>query len=168
HLTVTTCNTPDSFSLSETPFNTDELKVILKFGAEELFKDSDHEDNEEMDIDTILERAETTETEEHMGKGEELLSQFKVASFATMEDDLQDEGKTWEEIIPEDARNKLDEEDKQKEQLELYLPPRIRKQVNRMTYHGSDSETSVVSRKRKRRGSSVTVSESEQATLRRK
>lgn len=31
-----------------------------------------------MDIDTILERAETTETEEHMGKGEELLSQFKV------------------------------------------------------------------------------------------
>ncbi|XP_071845711.1 chromodomain-helicase-DNA-binding protein 1-like isoform X3 [Apostichopus japonicus] len=149
--------------VGNTPFNTDELKVILKFGAEELFKDSDHEDNEEMDIDTILERAETTETEEHMGKGEELLSQFKVASFATMEDDLQDEGKTWEEIIPEDARNKLDEEDKQKEQLELYLPPRIRKQVNRMTYHGSDSETSVVSRKRKRRGSSVTVSESEQS-----
>lgn len=50
-----------------------------------------------------------------------------------MEDDLQDEGKTWEEIIPEDARNKLDEEDKQKEQLELYLPPRIRKQVNRVS-----------------------------------
>lgn len=34
---------------------------------------------QEMDIDTILERAETTETEEHMGKGEELLSQFKVS-----------------------------------------------------------------------------------------
>lgn len=49
-----------------------------------------------------------------------------------MEDDLEDEGKSWEEIIPEDARNKVDEEEKQKEQLELYLPPRIRKQVNRV------------------------------------
>ncbi|KAJ8029454.1 Chromodomain-helicase-DNA-binding protein 2 [Holothuria leucospilota] len=156
--------------VGNTPFNTDELKVILKFGAEELFKDSDNEDNElqEMDIDTILERAETTETEEHMGKGEELLSQFKVASFATMEDDLEDEGKSWEEIIPEDARNKVDEEEKQKEQLELYLPPRIRKQVNRMTYQGSDSETSVVSRKRKRRSSSVSVSESEQSDTEKK
>lgn len=50
-----------------------------------------------------------------------------------MEDDFEDEGKSWEEIIPEDARNKVDEEEKQKEQLELYLPPRIRKQVNRVS-----------------------------------
>lgn len=44
-------------------FNKDELATILKFGAEELFKKSDiqeEEEEKEMDIDEILNRAETS------------------------------------------------------------------------------------------------------------
>lgn len=83
----------------------------------------------------------------------DLLSQFKVASFAMDEEELAPlpsatptDGKTfllsprgsgqqavvvpeksWDELIPEEARKKIDEEEKTKEQLELYLPPRRRK-----------------------------------------
>lgn len=35
-----------------------------------------------------------------------------------------------DEIIPEDFRSKVDEEEKQKEMADLYLPPRKRKTVN--------------------------------------
>lgn len=80
----------------------------------------------------------------------DLLSQFKVASFAMDEEELAPppsatptEGKTflfsprgrgqppvertWEELIPEEARRKVDEDEKTREQLDLYLPPRRRK-----------------------------------------
>lgn len=132
------------------PFDKDELNAILKFGAEELFKDNEASGDkalQEMDIDDILQRAEmqaTTEDSSHS----DLLSQFKVASFA-MDEELAPppsatptEGKTfllsprgrghapversWEELIPEDARRKVDEEERTREQLDLYLPPRQR------------------------------------------
>lgn len=35
-----------------------------------------------------------------------------------------------DEIIPEDFRNKVTEEERQKEMADLYLPPRKRKKVN--------------------------------------
>ncbi|XP_041464759.1 chromodomain-helicase-DNA-binding protein 2-like isoform X3 [Lytechinus variegatus] len=135
----------------DAPFSKEELTAILKFRAEELFKEPDGEESElpEMDIDAILERAETREQEEPGGAGEELLSQFKVANFAATEEHEEDQGKDWEDIIPASERSKMEEEEKQKEEMALYLPPRIRKQVNRMTYHDSDSEASF-SRKRKR------------------
>merc|ERR1719293_265812 len=43
------------------PFSKDELNAILKFGAEELFKEEEDKDGEEpvCDIDEILKRAET-------------------------------------------------------------------------------------------------------------
>ena len=53
-------------------------------------KDSHEDEREEQqayDIDEILKRAETREETSHMTAGEELLSQFKVANFSTMEDD---------------------------------------------------------------------------------
>ena len=104
---------------------------------------------QEMDIDDILSRAETQATTEDTSHSD-LLSQFKVASFAMEEDQLAPppsatptEGKTfllsprgrgqapvvksWEELIPEEARRVVDEEEKTKEQLDLYLPPRRRK-----------------------------------------
>uniref|UniRef100_S4RGA5 Helicase, lymphoid specific n=1 Tax=Petromyzon marinus TaxID=7757 RepID=S4RGA5_PETMA len=68
---------------SSTPFNKEELASILKFGAEELFKEGEAEEQEsqqEMDIDEILRRAETRENDDSLlpTAGEELLSQFKV------------------------------------------------------------------------------------------
>ena len=133
---------------SQTPFCKEELNAILKFGAEELFKEPDGEESElqEMDIDAILERAETRESESIGGAGEELLSQFNVANFATMEDDdtsLDEPGKDWDDIIPEKSRSKMEDEEKQREQLELYLPPRVRKQVSRVRSSGFSWETLV-------------------------
>ena len=142
------------------PFDKDELNAILKFGAEELFKSGSGEGGvagsgdkelQEMDIDDILSRAETQATSEEDSSHNDLLSQFKVASFAMEEDEpppppsatptegksflLSPRGrggrknvtKSWEELIPEDARRQVEEEEKTREQLELYLPPRQRK-----------------------------------------
>lgn len=61
-----------------------ELSAILRFGAEELFKEdkSDEESKKRllsMDIDEILERAEKVEEKEVGGEpGNELLSAFKA------------------------------------------------------------------------------------------
>ncbi|KAG0489597.1 hypothetical protein HPP92_006460 [Vanilla planifolia] len=74
-------------------FDKNELSAILKFGAEELFKeDRNDEENKKrllnMDIDEILERAEKVESKAADGEpGSELLSAFKVANFCSAEDD---------------------------------------------------------------------------------
>lgn len=62
-----------------------ELSAILRFGAEELFKEEKNEEESKkgllsMDIDEILERAEKVEEKETAEDGHELLSAFK-ASF---------------------------------------------------------------------------------------
>jgi chromodomain-helicase-DNA-binding protein 1 len=76
---------------SSAPFNKEELASILKFGAEELFKDEDDEEADEPDIDDILKRAETHDTEQAVSSvGDELLSQFKVVSFDNLEEDTND------------------------------------------------------------------------------
>ncbi|KAG7154403.1 Chromodomain-helicase-DNA-binding protein 1-like, partial [Homarus americanus] len=106
------------------PFNREELNAILKFGAEELFKDDDDNDEEPVcDIDEILKRAETRE-----------------------------DAPSMDEIIPDDYRTKVEEEERQKEMADLYLPPRKRKAVNqsgqkeeekpRMKRKKDDSESS--------------------------
>ncbi|XP_031564506.1 chromodomain-helicase-DNA-binding protein 1-like isoform X2 [Actinia tenebrosa] len=139
-----------------TPFNKDELASILKFGAEDLFKEAEGEQDsqlQEMDIDDILRRAELrTSDDQPQTVGEELLSQFKMANFSIDEESINtpepsnsSDNKTWEEIIPNDIRQKIEEEEKQKEQLALYLPPRSRKTVNKMNY---DSEGEPASRKK--------------------
>uniref|UniRef100_A0A8C4UC22 DNA helicase n=1 Tax=Falco tinnunculus TaxID=100819 RepID=A0A8C4UC22_FALTI len=119
---------------SSTPFNKEELSAILKFGAEELFKEPEGEEQEpqEMDIDEILKRAETRENEPGpLTVGDELLSQFKVANFSNMdEDDIELEpernSRNWEEIIPEVQRRRIEEEERQKELEEIYMLPRMR------------------------------------------
>lgn len=61
-----------------------ELSAILRFGAEELFKEEKNEEESKkrllnMDIDEILERAEKVEVKGAEGEqANELLSQFKV------------------------------------------------------------------------------------------
>ncbi|KAM6992972.1 chromodomain-helicase-DNA-binding protein 1-like isoform 2-T2 [Passerculus sandwichensis] len=163
---------------SSTPFNKEELSAILKFGAEELFKEPEGEEEEpqEMDIDEILKRAETRENEPGpLTVGDELLSQFKVANFSNMDEDdieLKPEQnlRNWEEIIPEVQRRRIEEEERQKELEEIYMLPRMRncakqisfngsegKRSRRRRYSGSDSD-SVSERKRpKKRGRPRTI-----------
>merc|ERR1719284_1175227 len=120
------------------PFSKDELNSILKFGAEELFKEEEDKDdkNDEpaCDIDEILRRAETTNTEEAQDD-DDLMSGFKVASFSVDEDSAVASAKNagiqklWDEIIPTNIREELEEEERQKELAEMYLGPRQRKTV---------------------------------------
>merc|ERR1711915_417713 len=121
----------------------DELNSILKFGAEELFKeDEDKENNDEpaCDIDEILRRAETRAEDQNDEDDDDLMSGFKVACFSVDEDSAvasaknsgnQNGGiqKLWDEIIPSNIREELEEEERQKELAELYLGPRQRKTV---------------------------------------
>ncbi|XP_054000743.1 chromodomain-helicase-DNA-binding protein 1 isoform X3 [Hylaeus anthracinus] len=123
------------------PFNKEDLNAILKFGAEDLFKDEEDGDEEPTcDIDEILRRAETRD-EGPATVGDELLSAFKVASFAAFEEEAEpvnqpndndDESKDWAEIIPENFRKKVEEEEKSKEMEDLYLPPRSRKTLQQI------------------------------------
>ncbi len=134
------------------PFNKDELSAILKFGAEELFKDEEDGDDELVcDIDEILKRAETREDAPAM-VGDELLSAFKVASFAFDEDNVEverpkhdvikqeneDDTKDWDDIIPENFRKKVEELERNKEMEDLYLPPRQRKTLQQINQEESE------------------------------
>jgi chromodomain-helicase-DNA-binding protein 1 len=115
----------DKGSKTGTPFNKDELNAILKFGAEELFKEDANEGEDQCDIDEILRRAETHE-DAGVRPGDELLSAFKVASFNVNEEEEEEAPppKDWESIIPEDLRIKIEAQEREKEMADLYLPPR--------------------------------------------
>ncbi|XP_050881731.1 protein CHROMATIN REMODELING 5 isoform X4 [Lathyrus oleraceus] len=86
-------------------FDKNELSAILRFGAEELFKEERNDEESKkrllsMDIDEILERAEKVEEKENEGEqAHELLSAFKVANFCNDEDD----GSFWSRWIKADA-----------------------------------------------------------------
>ncbi|XP_024942865.1 chromodomain-helicase-DNA-binding protein 1 isoform X3 [Cephus cinctus] len=144
-----------SAATNNTPFNKEDLNAILKFGAEELFKDEEDGDEEPTcDIDEILRRAETRD-EAPATVGDELLSAFKVASFAAFEEESEpvaqpnendDESKDWAEIIPENFRIKVEEEEKSKEMEDLYLPPRSRKTLQQINQSGEEGR----GRKRKK------------------
>lgn len=116
--------------------------------------------NFQCDIDEILRRAETRDEGPTMA-GDELLSAFKVASFAAFDEDNEpspaavpapdDESKDWDEIIPERLRKKVEEEEKNKEMEDLYLPPRSRKTLQQINQSESDAEEGK-GRKRKKEG----------------
>ncbi|CAG9759544.1 unnamed protein product [Ceutorhynchus assimilis] len=146
-------------STNNNPFNKEDLTAILKFGAEELFKDEDIDEEPNCDIDEILRRAETRDEGPSMA-GDELLSAFKVASFAAFEEetvpspmattnDNDEESKDWEEIIPENLRKKVEEEEKNKEMEDLYLPPRSRKTLQQINQ--SDSEGGEAGKRKSRK-----------------
>ncbi|KAL5197699.1 hypothetical protein ABZP36_001211 [Zizania latifolia] len=92
-------------------FDKNELSAILRFGAEELFKEDKTDEEtkkklESMDIDEILERAEKVETKGGEGEeGNELLSAFKVANFSSGEDDAT----FWSRLIQPDASDMVEE-----------------------------------------------------------
>lgn len=123
-------------------FSKTELDAIIKFGAAELFKENpeggDAEDRalEEMDIDTILSKAETHDTSAASGGlGGDLLSAFKTVDIATNEDELDGEDEKppdWEDIIPEEERQRLLREEEEEKTNALLLGPRRRKKVRRV------------------------------------
>lgn len=62
-----------------------------------------------------------------------------MANFSNMdEDDIELEpernSKNWEEIIPEDQRRRLEEEERQKELEEIYMLPRMRNCAKQVTF----------------------------------
>lgn len=138
--TVLSKNT--SSTSNSTPFNKEELAQILKFGAEELFKEGeDAEEEPNVDIDEILRRAETRE-DEAKSTGHELLSAFKMANFNFNEEEVTPaptarEERDWDQIIPEADRARVEDEEKKKEAEEIFLPPRSRKQ--QMQQNDADS-----------------------------
>ncbi|XP_062998502.1 chromodomain-helicase-DNA-binding protein 2 isoform X2 [Elgaria multicarinata webbii] len=146
------------------PFNKEELTAILKFGAEDLFKEAEGEESEpqEMDIEEILRLAETRENEASSSATDELLSQFKVANFTTVEEEeAEPEEKSqrdWDDIIPEEQRKKVEEEERQKELEEIYMLPRIRSSAKKAQANDSDSDVEI---KRKLQRSSGSESETE-------
>jgi len=151
-----------------TPFNKDELNAILKFGAEELFKENDVEGDDVCDIDEILKRAETSEDPgERPRPGDELLSAFKSVTFAVAEDEAkldsaQPPTKEWDSIIPEDLRAKIEAEEKEKEMADLYLPPRSRTATSDPTGNNTAANNDALRKiKRKRKREAVSEEESD-------
>uniref|UniRef100_A0A673CE79 Chromodomain helicase DNA binding protein 2 n=1 Tax=Sphaeramia orbicularis TaxID=375764 RepID=A0A673CE79_9TELE len=159
----------NSGTTNSNPFNKEELTAILKFGAEDLFKEAEGEESEpqEMDIDEILRLAETRESDQGSSATDELLSQFKVANFSSMEETTPEfeekPMREWDDIIPEEQRRKIEEEEKQREMEDIFMLPRSRSSNKRVTAEigtfsnrssGSDSETddSDDDKKPKRRG----------------
>ena len=123
-------------------FTKEELNTIIKFGAEDLFKENStndegtiEEESQKIDIDEILRRAETRQDDDSSlrNSSEDLLSQFKIANIQTMEDDIIEptiignKNKSWKDIIPEFERQKYDDECLA--ELTTALPPRSRKRV---------------------------------------
>ncbi|XP_029008569.1 chromodomain-helicase-DNA-binding protein 2 isoform X2 [Betta splendens] len=136
----------NSGNTNSNPFNKEELTAILKFGAEELFKEAEGEESEpqEMDIDEILRLAETRESDQGSSATDELLSQFKVANFSSMEEsapELEEKPvREWDDIIPEEQRRKIEEEEKQREMEDIFMLPRSRSSNKRAQANDSDSD----------------------------
>ena len=92
-----------------------------------------------MDLDQILNRAETREAEEEDDvKNSELLGGFKVVNFENVEDEELErpEGamqRLWEDIIPEADRRQIEEEEEAERMKELNLGPRERKQIQNVS-----------------------------------
>ncbi|XP_010273267.1 PREDICTED: protein CHROMATIN REMODELING 5 [Nelumbo nucifera] len=110
HLVIQKLNAEGRLEKKETKkgssmFDKNELSAILRFGAEELFKEDKNDEESKkrllsMDIDEILERAEKVEEKgAEVEQGNELLSAFKVANFCSAEDDAT----FWSRMIQPEA-----------------------------------------------------------------
>jgi len=140
-----------------TDFSKDDLNSILKFGARALFADEgekgEGQEMEEMDIDEILARAETTETRDMSTGASELLSQFKVANFAPAEEE--DDENFWNDLLPNGP--------KKDDAVPLYLGPRKRTNVNYAETHVTPAAEPLVGKKRKRQKGAAGASKKQKA-----
>ncbi|KAG5437359.1 hypothetical protein PCANB_000790 [Pneumocystis canis] len=112
-------------------FTAQELSAILKFGASNMFKDNDNQKRlEDMNLDDVLEHAENHDIGQDVGGasmgGDEFLKQFEVTDCKT---DI-----TWEDIIPEEERNRIEAEEKLR-QDEEFLQEQISMNSKRTVKH---------------------------------
>jgi chromodomain-helicase-DNA-binding protein 1 len=102
-------------------FSKEELSAILKFGAQNIYRTDDNAQSkklDEMDLDDILTKADAFDTDAtavpgttSLG-GESFLAQF--AAIQDVKNDLDDI--SWDDIIPENERKKIEEEDSRMEE----------------------------------------------------
>ncbi|KAJ1833649.1 ATP-dependent DNA helicase Hrp3 [Coemansia sp. RSA 2711] len=142
-------------SAGASAFSREELAAILKFGASSMFADDSvtmqQHKLDDMDLDKMLEDAEQADTSE-AGVADDFLSQFKVADYGGS-------GMSWDDIIPEDDRQRIELEEQQKQQEELLY----RRRRTRVSYaedgtligdgsgNGNSTDGSVASSSRDRR-----------------
>ncbi|KAJ1993880.1 ATP-dependent DNA helicase Hrp3 [Dimargaris cristalligena] len=137
---------PTNKANSNQYFNKDELSAILKFGASNMFKESDNQKKlDDLDLDDILDRAEHHDTgatpeDGALGlQGDDFLNQFQVADYHVGDDE--DGMADWDDIIPEDERRKVDEEaerERLQREEELYWSSRRRRRVVSYAEDGRD------------------------------
>ncbi|KAG8853728.1 hypothetical protein FRB91_004430 [Serendipita sp. 411] len=104
---------------AEKPTN-QELSAILKYGAQNMFKQDDKELNkrlDELDLDDILSRAEKHDTVATDPAGSSLGGESFLQQFAEVTDVKNDIN--WDEIIPLEERERVAIEDEQKMALEF-------------------------------------------------
>jgi chromodomain-helicase-DNA-binding protein 1 len=158
HLVIQRMDTTGKTVLSKTaisnpkiPFDNTDFNMILKFGAEELFREKENDENEleKVDIDDVLSAAEMRECD-NIETGNELLNSFKYTNFAYDEEkdlamlNTNNAGKpstsaannieeianrAWEEIIPKEELDKIREEQRKRAEEEANLGPRQRVKV---------------------------------------
>ncbi|VDP14337.1 unnamed protein product [Onchocerca flexuosa] len=185
HLIIQRMDTTGRTVLSKTnvangtmPFDKQDLTMILKFGAEELFKEKEGEEQEpEVDIDNILQGAETRECDQQ-NCGSELLNAFRYADFSfdenkdvptltvttvQLETDQKDlaTSKSWDEIIPEVDRKKFADEERERAEKELFLGPRQRTKIPEVAAEAGDSDEDEKKKKGRKRGRDSPLSEEE-------
>ncbi|KAL6518731.1 Protein CHROMATIN REMODELING 5 [Orobanche hederae] len=151
-------------------FDKNELSAILRFGAEELFKEDKNDEESKkrllsMDIDEILERAEKVEEKITEGEeGHELLSAFKVANFCSAEDD----GTFWSRMIKPEAVAQAEDAiapraARNSKSYAEALPP---ERINKRKKKGVESQERLSKRRRAHTGYSHPVLEGATAQVR--
>ncbi|TIC12910.1 Pentafunctional AroM protein [Wallemia mellicola] len=119
---------PKSAKQQPDNFSREELSAILKFGAQNMFKTDDKEQNKklaELNLDDLLARAEDLESDKAVGGsslgGQDFLQQFQVQDVKN--------DTSWEDIIPAEERDKLDDE--QKEELKKQTEAELQEQFGK-------------------------------------
>lgn len=141
----------------------EELQTILKFGAQNLFKQHEESTNnsdkklEELNLDEILARAERTDPMETASEtadgGASFLEQWQVADIGVNQI-------SWEDLIPEEERKRQVDEDIMKLNYELMMGRKRTQVSSYATETGAaaalESKTKIKSQggKRKRAGGS--------------
>ncbi|XP_022854042.1 protein CHROMATIN REMODELING 5-like [Olea europaea var. sylvestris] len=174
HLVIQKLNAEGRLEKKETKkgssFDKNELSAILRFGAEELFKEDKNDEESKkrllsMDIDEILERAEKVEeTATDCEEGHELLSAFKVANFSSAEDD----GTFWSRMIKPDAISQAEEAlaPRAARNIRSYAEVNPPEKVNKRKKKGADHQERLSKRRKADSGYSPPVTEGATAQVR--
>lgn len=125
-------------------FSKDELAAILKFGASNIYKSDANQQTEQlekMDLDDILTKADSFDTETAAPGGTSLGGEGFLSSFANIQDVKNDmDGISWDDIVPVEERVKFDEvESKRLAAEEAELTKRKRNAARKSgAYEGMD------------------------------